>query len=454
MKHSIIRFINVLILYKSNKMKKKEAFGWSLIVLISFLPAIIWYFFKPYKEITLNYGNLTHILGQLSGLIGMTLFSLTFLLAARLKFIEDLFEGLDKVYVVHRVVGGSALVLIMMHPIFLVLKFIPSNVSLAATYLLPGTLMSINFGIFALLVMILLIYLTLYSKMKYNTWKFSHKFLSLVFIFAVLHIFLVKGDASQDSIFTGYYIYATIVSLIGGISMLYIVFVNTMKLRETRYKIDSVDRSKDGVYAITMSPEQNPIKYKAGQFVFLRVYNEGIPKEQHPFSIASKTNSPQLKVVIKNLGDYTSQLINLKSGSKVTIEGPYGRFNKSSVSDQIWVAGGIGITPFLGMAADLNEKIGYDIDLYYSVKSSDEFISLDYLKSVEKMTNGKFRVIPWVSNEIGFLGIKGVLEKSKNVKNKEFYLCGPAALKDSILKGALALGVSKNRIYSEEFNFR
>lgn len=437
-----------------DKMKLKPFFGWSMIVFLSFLPAFALFIFGPDYITSMDYANTTHVLGQLSGLIGMTLFSLTFLLATRLKFIEDFFEGLDKVYIVHRVVGSAALILILLHPLFLVLKFVPQDMVLAATYLLPGTLMSVNFGIFALLAMILLIYLTLYSKLKYNTWKISHKFLGAAFIFATLHIFLVRGTASQDDIFAGYYIYATIVSLIGGVSLIYLVLVNNLKLREVKYKVDFVDKSKQGIFSITMSPLENSIKYKAGQFVFLRFYNQGIPKEQHPFSVASKTNSTQLKVVIKDLGDYTNQLSKLKVGSKVTVEGPYGRFNKTSRSDQIWVAGGIGITPFLGMAADLKEDMKYDIDLYYSVKSSDEFVSLDYLKNIEKITKGHFKVIPWVSNEIGYLGIKGIMEKSKDVKYKEFYLCGPAALKDSILKGAINLGVSKNKIYSEEFNFR
>jgi predicted ferric reductase len=405
-------------------------------------------------EMIMNYANITHIFGQLSGLIGMTLFSLTFLLATRLKFIEDIFEGLDKVYLVHRVVGSAALILIMFRPIFLVLKFIPQDIALAAIYLLPGTLWSINFGIIALLLMILLIYITLYSALKYNTWKLSHRFLGIVFVFAMLHIFLVRGEASQDNIFAGYYVYTTIVSLVGGLSLIYIIFVNNLKLREVKYEVDSIDKKKDGIFSITLLPLSKPIKYKSGQFVFLRFYSQGIPKEQHPFSIASKTNSTKIRVVIKSLGDYTTQLSKLKIGSKATVEGPYGRFNKTSKSDQVWVAGGIGITPFLGMAADLNADMNYDIDLYYSVKSNDEFVSLDYLKSVEKLTNGRFKVIPWVSNDMGYLGIKGIMEKSKDAKYKEFYLCGPAALKDSIVKGAMELGVSKDRIYSEEFNFR
>jgi predicted ferric reductase len=52
--------------------------------------------------------------------------------------------------------------------------------------------------------------------------------------------------------------------------------------------------------------------------------------------------------IIKGLGDYTKRLpATLKAGEPVKVKGPYGQFNFSSNKPrQIWVGGGIGITPF------------------------------------------------------------------------------------------------------------
>ena len=113
-------------------------------------------------------------------------------------------------------------------------------------------------------------------------------------------------------------------------------------------------RIKKSFFEISMVPEHKPIKYKSGQFVFVRFYNQRLTKESHTFSIASKSNDETLRIVVKKLGDYTSNMEELKVGDKVAVEGPYGRFNYKNYSrDQVWIAGGIGITPFLGMVRDL-----------------------------------------------------------------------------------------------------
>lgn len=432
-------------------MNIKKLVGWLAIILISFSPVFLLIFLGP--SLIYSYSDITHKLGQITALIGITMFAITFILATRLKFIEDIFGGLDKVYVVHCIVGATALMMILFHPILLVLKFIPSNLKLAAEYLLPNAYWSVNFGIIALLGMIGLIYLTFYSKIKYHQWKISHEFLGAVFIFAVLHMFLVRGTASRDYIFSGYYLYASIVSLIGLASFFYSLFLKNRIKKQAIYKIKNIEKKKN-VNEITLSPLGKPIQYKSGQFIFIRFYNEKLSNEAHPFSIASKSNNPEIKIMVKNLGDFTGNLHQLNVGDRVGIEGPYGRFNfhtNKTNPNQIWVAGGIGITPFIGMVEDL--KPGQKVDLYYSVKSEDEFMSLDFLKSIEAK-NKNFRLFPWITSKNGYLTLKNIQENSGKLADKEFCLCGPNALKEALKNDLIKLGISNDKIHSEEFSFR
>jgi predicted ferric reductase len=435
-------------------MNIKKYFAWAALIVISFIPAIIWYIFKPEHTGLTLYGDITHSLGQIAGLIGMTMFALTFVLATRLRFIEDAFDGLDKVYIAHRILGGAALVLLVFHPILLVLKYIPENITLAAKYLLPGTHFSINLGIVAILGLIVLLFFTLYTKIKYHRWKMSHRFLGLIFIFAVLHIFLVRNSIARDNIFSGYYIYSLIISAIGILSFFYSLIINNTNILGATYRIDEIDKQKKGVYGLTLSPLKKPIKFKAGQFVFLRFYNSKISKEAHPFSIACGTNCEKIKVIIKDLGDFTTTLVNLKLRDKVVVFGPYGRFNNHGMRDQIWVAGGIGITPFIAMSDDLKKGMSYNVDLYYSVKDEDEFINLKNFENIQNITKGKFRIIPWISSKEGRLNTGIISKKSKGLKGKDFYLCGPQALKDAIKTGLKESGINEDKIHDEEFTFK
>ncbi|MBI5392488.1 ferric reductase-like transmembrane domain-containing protein [Candidatus Woesearchaeota archaeon] len=442
-------------------MKYKLLFGWIIILIIALIPVFLWNFLGPDSAEFNDYSSITHSLGEITGLVAMTLFALTFILSTRISFIEDLFGGLDKVYIAHGVLGGTAFMLILSHPILLVLKFIPDNMKLAATYLLPSSHWSINFGIIALLGMIALIYITLFTKIKYNRWKFTHEFFGLIFVFSILHIVLVKGDVSQDYIFKGYYIYAVIVSVMGLTGFIYSLFLKDRMFKAAAYEIKSITKVNETSYEVVIVPVHKPIAYKSGQFVFVRFYNQKLSTEAHPFSIASSSNNPEIKVVIKSLGDFTSNIALLKIGDKVSVEGPYGRFNydRTINKDQIWVAGGIGITPFLGMAEDLldnqenSNKLTNKIELYYSVRDDSDFVGLNGLNYVASKNN-QFKVIPWLTKTKGYLQVKDISILSGNLTEKEFYLCGPNSLKESITEGLLKLGISRANIHSEEFEFR
>ncbi len=444
-------------------MNYKKILGWTVLLAISFLPIIPWLLTGQTAQNLNNYVDITHAFGQLCGLIGMTMFALTFILSTRLKFIEDTFGGLDKVYIVHAVMGGTSLIMILFHPIFLVMKFIPSQLNLAASYLLPGQHFSVNLGIYALIGMVALIMITLYSKMKYNHWKVSHKFLGFIFMLAVLHVFLVKNSIARDNIFEGYFIYAAVVSIIGLCGFVYSIFFKGKSSSRLSYKVESVMKRSGGAYEITMVPLAKSLSYKSGQFIFTRFYNKNITTEAHPFSIASKSNDLKLKVIIKGLGDYTSTIGALNVGDKAIIEGPYGRFNYDSNAvsniNQIWVAGGIGITPFIGMAEDLKQKkMSNSITLYYSVKEEAEFINIDGFKNIEKATNGKFKIVPWDTKKSGYLNLDAICKQNnfskKDLIKTNFYLCGPKPLKDGIKNALIALDVSDENIFQEEFSFR
>lgn len=63
---------------------------------------------------------------------------------------------------------------------------------------MPGEYLAKNYGIFALWLMIVLLVLTLFVKIDYKKWHFSHKFMSAVFLLAGLHWLTISSDVAND----------------------------------------------------------------------------------------------------------------------------------------------------------------------------------------------------------------------------------------------------------------
>jgi predicted ferric reductase len=92
-------------------------------------------------------------------------------------------------------------------------------------------------------------------------------------------------------------------------------------------------------------------------------------------------------------------------------------------------------------------------DLYYSVRDEEDLVSMNTFKSVEK-ANKNFRLFAWITSKKGHLTINDIQKNTGNLKDKEYYLCGSIGFKEGIKNDLMKLGVSKEKIYEEAFNFR
>jgi predicted ferric reductase len=200
-----------------------------------------------------------------------------------------------------------------------------------------------------------------------------------------------------------------------------------------------------------MEPIDEKMIYNSGQFAFFNFLSKEISTESHPFSISSASTDRNLKITTKNLGDYTSLMRNLKQNDGIMVEGPFGHFSYKEVEskNQIWIAGGIGITPFIGMAQDL--KNGYNVDLYYSVKEEKEAVYLYSLRELA-LRNSNFRFNLWISKEKGYIKGEIISELSGGLDGKDIFLCGPLQFMESLKDQFVSLGVDIKKIHYENFS--
>ncbi|MBE6474699.1 MAG: iron reductase [Actinomyces succiniciruminis] len=124
----------------------------------------------------------------------------------------------------------------------------------------------------------------------------------------------------------------------------------------------------DTTRQVVIAPAAGATAYEPGDFCFVTFHTPGLPVQAHPFSVtfapeyarasaaaeSPATASPApLVLTIREAGDFTSQLSRLPVGADVTLEGPFGRFNRVVGADDrplVLLGMGTGIAPLVGLA--------------------------------------------------------------------------------------------------------
>lgn len=424
-----------------------------LLTCIVLIPVIAWVQQAPFEEARSSFPLFMKLLGQISGIIGAQLFSFALLLSARLKTMEFFFGGLDRMYSIHHRVGVIAFSFLAVHPLLLALRFLPDSFEDAMMFLLPSSAtLAKNFGIISLLIMLTLLTLTFYgAKFSYPALKSAHRFLGLAFFLGLLHMFLIPSTISENMVIK----FSCLgMASVGILAFVYRTLLGKFLVPRFVYSVSHVSKRGEGVTEILLSPVKQAMSHLPGQFAMLSFVNaKGISQEEHPFTISSSDKSGKIRFSIKSLGDYTSLLSSLTEGVKANIEGPFGEFSYvHGTSSQIWVAGGIGVTPFVSMAEDLlgKDSIAYTIDFFYSVRSEKDAVYQEtFSKLATKHPNFTFHLMP--SDVSGFVTGEGIVKEVTDAVERDFYICGPPLMMSALTDQLIAVKVPKHAIHTERF---
>ena len=413
------------------------------------IPMLFWMFYTPlFPRFQDGITTLTSI-GQITGIIGMMLFSLSFLYSARFKWIERLLGPLNELYLIHHLLGTFAFIALLIHPIIIILSRYLSHDPDILFYIIPGLFASYTWGILSLWLLIILLVLTLYIRPKYGLWKRSHQLLGITFFLGGLHGFYITSDISRNSLLRWY--------VLGFALLSFILFVfHTVLKKFTKeiflYRIKTYTRLSDAVVSIHLTPMgKKVLSAKSGQFIFIKFHLPDKWSESHPFSISHIDPSGNLSISFKALGDETEVFVKtLTEGIEARIDGPFGTFGDITNHSQnnIYVAGGIGVTPFLALLECLPDNI--QIDLFYTTRSKIEAVHIQALEEIAN-NNKNINLHYWFSQDQGYLTADAI-KKIVPIQGQSIFLCGPPSMMNNLRAQFVQQGVPDETIYSEEFS--
>ena len=413
----------------------------TLVFLFMLLPTGLLYFYAGYIP-TQSFIPLW------CGVSAFSLMSLNLVLATRLSWLEKGLGGLDRLYVWHKFIGLAVVVLVFIHQEFdidFVGKPATPNQALAkevAEFVYPILLVLLLVSAFKRL-------LPKVKEIPYAIWRFSHRFMGIVFCALVFHQYFIKAPFTDVSLIANYLL---VLGFVGVLCFLYSQLIAPRMGK--KYRIDSVETSAN-ITNFIASPVSRSLRCKPGQFAIIAINQKGL-KEPHPFTIAGMWPDGRIKFSIRGLGDYTNKLPELlKSETTLRIKGGYGAFDyQRGGKKQLWVAGGIGITPFLSFAESLTEDNERDILLVYSEKSQARAIQIKRLRVIAKRIPG-FTFKMHYSSDSGRLDGNMLLDLTdQSVNQRSLWFCGPVEMRKNLLKQLKKSGQAPRSVHYEQFEFR
>ena len=202
--------------------------------------------------------------------------------------------------------------------------------------------------------------------------------------------------------------------------------------------------------------------FRAGQHVSLSVEIDGV-RTSRPYSISSAPGAPLLELTLRDDPDgfVAPWLYRLQPGWRTVSSGPVGTFYHEPLRDAdalVFVAGGTGITPFMGMLREI-EAQGWPrpVTLLFGNRTPADVPFASELRRMARK-NPSFRVIFVYSDapdarrvRHGLLD-RGELQRAAPVlAAKSFFLCGPEPMLTLVRAELAALGVPRRRVRSEDF---
>lgn len=361
--------------------------------------------------------NSTMVLGSVL-LMG---FMIVFLLSTRMPWLVKLFGGLDNLYLWHRLLAMGTTALIFLHGATAIRNAVSNQTSIL---LLGGAGQA---GELARNGFIFLIALALLSKFfKYEHFRLIHRLLVIPYFISLYHSFYSSWVNLLSFDTLSIWMIATSVIGLGASFYMIVLYQRTAFLHKGEI-VEKIDLNET-TFELKIRMKRK-YHFKPGQFTFIKINAQGISASPHPFSISGH-DGVHLYLTIKVLGDYTKTLKeSLQAPAKIKLTHAYGDMTfKSKHHKQVWVAGGVGITPFLGYLRSVNE-FKNDIHLYYSVNYATEAVHLDILNQLAK-ENDHFTFTLFEASKMGYLNAKALnLDDETNV-----FMCGPRPMVQSLKK--------------------
>ena len=227
-----------------------------------------------------------------------------------------------------------------------------------------------------------------------------------------------------------------------------------MIVKKYRCEVVSITNSIEGVYTVEFRSLDKPFRYDPGQFLHLAL-DTFDPAAQWPdsrcFSMQSSPDEGLIRITYAIKGNFTKQMeATLKPGKEITLKMPYGDLftQQHAKSNNVFIAGGTGITPFLSLFTHTSFAL-YDKPLLFAGFRNQQMNMYAKELSKAKEINPGFKWKPFYEDTDGSLNIEDILNQCGT--ESTFFISGPPNMIKSFKEFMLKAGVSKSNVLTDDW---
>jgi predicted ferric reductase len=393
--------------------------------------------------------------GDLAGLLASFLVCVLLVLVSRAPWVERLF-GLDHLVGWHRSLGASVVLLVVTHVVLILLGSALWE-STSAWEQVPRLLATqpnlvealIGTGIF--LVAGTTSAQLVRRMLTYEAWLAVHLTLYVGIYLTFWHQINAGAHFAHNPVARVVWI---VMYVAAGLTLvIWRVLLPLRRLARHVFQIEAVVPETPTTTNVWLRAKHlDELGVRGGQFFLVRFLARGHFITAHPYSVSMMPYSGRLRFTVRALGDHSKAVRNLRPGTRVLLEGPFGRFtaDRTQAPRLLLIAGGAGVGPIRALAEDLAVE-GRDVVVVHRARTPQELALAGELGPALGDA-----YIPLVGRRrlLGHdpLGPRSLRAVVPDASVREVFVCGPPGLIDAVYRTCRKLRIPPPAVHHEELS--
>ena len=426
----------------------------------------LWVMNGGVQELGTVSGALT-TLGRITGLIASALLLVQVFLMARVPWFEQAW-GQDGLARTHRLVGFTSFNLLWAHIVLITLGYAASTplglwgtiVDFVLNY--PGMLLAVA-GTVALCMVVVTSVKRARRRLRYESWHLIHLYGYLGAGLALPHQLWTGQDfvGSRPATVTWWGLYAVCAAAVLGFR----VTLPLVRSLRADLRVVAVRSEGPGMSSVVVGgPGVARLSARPGQFFQWRFLDGPGWSRAHPYSLSAAPDGRNLRITAAHVGDGTSRLATLRPGTRVLVEGPYGRLHDGvrSQSKVLLLGGGIGITPLRSILEGLDSQTR-DVVVVHRAHDAGQLVLSGELRDLAARRGGRYVTVTgprvpgrqtWLPATAAHLtDAQALVQLVPDVAERDVFVCGAPGWMEAVRQATLDCGVPADQLHLERFEY-